>query len=317
MNLLTLTSFFIICIGIFIYLDISPKEIVNSIFRIIENENKNRSINNQVKRIETKKKDNYFKILVRESKEILELTNKTDKFANLCIGSILFMFVGIYISVMINNLYLIPILAVGLATLPFQYIKLTSIEYKKAITEELETALSSITTSYIRNENIILAIKENIRNIRPPIKNIFEKFIIDVDFIDSDVIKALEDMRKKINDDIFKEWVDAIIACQSNRELKATLTPIVSKLSDLKTLSAEINNELYRPLKEFFGMVILVYINFPILFLINKDWFNSLMFTNIGKLVVSIVVVITFISFTGVMKHTKPIDSSLLESEKI
>lgn len=317
MNLLTLTSFFIICIGVFLYLEISLIDIVNSIFKRIENGNKNRSISSQVKKFETKKKDNYFKVLIRESKEILELTNKTDKFTNLCIGSVLFMIVGIYISVMINNLYLIPILAIGLATLPFQYIKLTSIEYKKAITEELETALSSITTSYIRNENIILAIKENIRNIKPPIKNIFEKFIVNVEFIDSDVTKALEDMRNKINDDIFKEWVDAIIACQSNRELKSTLTPIVSKLSDLKTLSAEINNELYRPLKEFFGMVILVYINFPILFLINKDWFNSLMFTNIGKLAVSIVVVITFISFAGVMKHTKPIDSSLLESEKI
>ena len=89
----------------------------------------------------------------------------------------------------------------------------------------------------------------------------------------------------------------------------------MSKLSDLRTLSAEINNELYRPLKEFFGMLIIVYINFPILYFANKDWFNTLVFSTPGKIVVSIVVVITFIAFMGVMKHTKPIDSSILDGE--
>ena len=201
--------------------------------------------------MESKKKDNFFSKLIKESKDILEITNKKDKFSNICILSVVFMVIGIYISVYMSNYYLIPILAIGFATLPFQYIKLTSIEYKKAITEELETSLSAITSSYIRNNDIVQSIKENLPLIKPPIKNIFESFVIQSEFINSDTISLLEDMRNKINDDIFKEWVDAVISCQSNRELRVILSPIVSKLSDLRTLSAEINNELYRPLKEF------------------------------------------------------------------
>ena len=315
MNVLTLTAFFVIVGGVFIYLDISPTELINNIFKYLENGNKNKSIAIQVKEMESKKKDNFFSKLIKESKDILEITNKKDKFSNICILSVVFMVIGIYISVYISNYYLIPILAIGFATLPFQYIKLTSIEYKKAITEELETSLSAITSSYIRSNDIVQSIKENLPLIKPPIKNIFESFVIQSEFINSDTISLLEDMRNKINDDIFKEWVDAVISCQSNRELRVILSPIVSKLSDLRTLSAEINNELYRPLKEFFGMLIIVYINFPILYFANKDWFNTLVFSTPGKIVVSIVVVITFIAFMGVMKHTKPIDSSILDGE--
>ncbi|WP_317368239.1 hypothetical protein [uncultured Tyzzerella sp.] len=315
MNVLTLTAFFVIVGGVFIYLDISPTELINNIFKYLENGKKNKSISIQVKEIESKKKDNFFSKLIKESKDILEITNKKDKFSNICILSVVFMVIGIYISVYMSNYYLIPILAIGFATLPFQYIKLTSIEYKKAITEELETSLSAITSSYIRSNDIVQSIKENLPLIKPPIKNIFESFVIQSEFINSDTISLLEDMRNKINDDIFKEWVDAVISCQSNRELRVILSPIVSKLSDLRTLSAEINNELYRPLKEFFGMLIIVYINFPILYFANKDWFNTLVFSTPGKIVVSIVVVITFIAFMGVMKHTKPIDSSILDGE--
>lgn len=315
MNVLTLTAFFVIVGGVFIYLDISPTELINNIFKYLENGNKNKSIAIQVKEMESKKKDNFFSKLIKESKDILEITNKKDKFSNICILSVVFMVIGIYISVYMSNYYLIPILAIGFATLPFQYIKLTSIEYKKAITEELETSLSAITSSYIRSNDIVQSIKENLPLIKPPIKNIFESFVIQSEFINSDTISLLEDMRNKINDDIFKEWVDAVISCQSNRELRVILSPIVSKLSDLRTLSAEINNELYRPLKEFFGMLIIVYINFPILYFANKDWFNTLVFSTPGKIVVSIVVVITFIAFMGVMKHTKPIDSSILDGE--
>lgn len=315
MNVLTLTAFFVIVGGVFIYLDISPTELINNIFKYLENGKENKSIAIQVKEIEFKKKDNFFSKLIKESKDILEITNKKDKFSNICILSVVFMITGIYISVYMSNYYLIPILAIGFATLPFQYIKLTSIEYKKAITEELETSLSAITSSYIRNNDIVQSIKENLPLIKPPVKNIFESFVIQSEFINSDTISLLEDMRDKINDDIFKEWVDAVISCQSNRELRVILSPIVSKLSDLRTLSAEINNELYRPLKEFFGMLIIVYINFPILYFANKDWFNTLVFSTPGKIVVSIVVVITFIAFMGVMKHTKPIDSSILDGE--
>ena len=43
-------------------------------------------------------------------------------------------------------------------------------------------------------------------------------------------------MKPKIENDVFHEWCDALAACQYDRSLKTTLTPIVSKLSDMKRI---------------------------------------------------------------------------------
>ena len=39
---------------------------------------------------------------------------------------------------------------------------------------------------------------------------------------------------------MFQEWCDALIACQHDRSLKTTLTPIVSKLSDMRVVNGEL-----------------------------------------------------------------------------
>mgnify|MGYP000775133117 FL=1 len=57
--------------------------------------------------------------------------------------------VGAGIAIIMNNLLLVPVLAAGMMFLPFWYIKLTAGHYRKAVTAELETALSIITTAYL------------------------------------------------------------------------------------------------------------------------------------------------------------------------
>ena len=55
----------------------------------------------------------------------------------------------------------------GLFILPFWYIKLTVTHYKKNIAAELETALSIITAAYLRNEDIVTAVEENMQYLNP------------------------------------------------------------------------------------------------------------------------------------------------------
>lgn len=311
MNIITLLAFFIIVFGSFVALDISPEDIMDDIFNYIENKDDN--IGKKIKSANENKKDKYLVSLIKETKTVLENTNKVDKFSKVCIGAIAFMILGVFVATAIGNYYLVPILAIGFLTIPFQYVKLTSMEYKKSITQELEVSLSIITSSYIRSENIIQAVEENIEQIKPPIRKIFEKFLIETQYISSDIAKALNNLKVKIDDDIFHEWVEILISCQENIALKNTLSPTVSKLSSLRTLSAEINNNLYAPLKEFIIMIFLVYGNIPLLYVLNKDWYKTLMYTTVGKIVLTIVVLVTFISFAGIMKLIKPIEPSMLE----
>ncbi|MDB8790403.1 hypothetical protein PN398_06700 [Romboutsia sp. 1001216sp1] len=314
MNLILLTSFFIFIFGIFKILNISISDFILDIFNLFES--KNETLHNKIKLANSNKKDKWIVSLIKQTKEILEYTNKTDQFSKVCIGATISMVIGIYIAVYIKNYFLIPVLAIGFLTLPFQYIKLTSISYKRAITKELEVSLSVITTAYIRSENIIRAVEETINYIKPPINKVFSEFLIETEYINSDVSKSLLKLKDKINDEIFHEWINAVVACQENIELKNTLNPIVTKLSKLTLLSTEVNNNLYDPLKEFAIMLLLVYGNIPLFYVINKTWYKCLMGTIPGKLTLFLVVSLTFICFTGIIKLTRPIDSSILEEGK-
>ena len=51
------------------------------------------------------------------------------------------------------------------------------------------------------------------------------------------------------------EWIDAISACQYDRSIKTTLTPIVSKLSDMRIVNAELEYLVSEPRKEFIIMI--------------------------------------------------------------
>ncbi len=103
-----------------------------------------------------------------------------------------------------------------------------------------------------------------------------------------------------------REWVDAVIDCQEDKNLKSTLTPIVSKLSDVRIVSAELDYLLYEPAKEFIIMVILLVGNIPLMYFINKAWFNTLMFTTIGKFILAICGGVIIILLTAVIRLTKP-----------
>ena len=59
-------------------------------------------------------------------------------------------------------------MACGFLFIPFWYVRLTANHYKKNVSAELETALSIITTAYLRNEDILTAVEENLHYLNPP-----------------------------------------------------------------------------------------------------------------------------------------------------
>ena len=106
--------------------------------------------------------------------------------------------------------------------LPFWWVKLTASHFKRDIAAELETALSIITTAYLRNEDILTAVEENIAYLNPPVLSVFKGFVSRVRLVDPDVTAALHDLKDRIDNAVYAEWCDALIACQHDRSLKTT-----------------------------------------------------------------------------------------------
>ena len=226
----------------------------------------------------------------------------------LCAASLLFFAMGAGIAIVLNNFLLIPVLATGMMFLPFWYIKLTAGHYKKDIAAELETALSIITTAYLRSEDLQTAVEENINYLNPPVHGVFRSFLTRIKHIDPDMDAALADLKAAIDNEVWQEWCDAVMACQADRSLTSILTPIVSKLSDMRVVNAELENLVFGPRKEFITMAILVLINIPLVRFINKDWYHTLVATIPGQMVIAVCLAAVFVSFAFVVKLTQPIE---------
>lgn len=298
------------CIGLiagaFLILGLSPLEFTDGLFGFLTR--KDQSIRAQINESTNRKKARFLRREIIEVQEILKLTGRASRFSMVCAVSLLLFAAGAAFAILLNNVFLVPVLAAGLMFLPFWYIRLTATHYKKAVAAELETALSIITTSYLRNEDILTAVEESVQYLNPPVKNVFTEFLAQTQLIDPDVEAALYAMKSKIQNDVFHEWVDAISSCRYDRSLKTTLTPIVSKLSDMRIVNAELEYLVSEPRKEFIIMAMLVVGNIPIMYMLNRDWYHTLMHSMVGQIILAVCAAAIFISTAFVIKLTKPIE---------
>lgn len=304
------TILLIACIGMitgsFILFDISPVEFTENIFKNLTS--KPKSIKDEINEVTKRKKMSLLRREIMEVQEMLRVTGREKKFPMVCALSLLLFAIGGSVAIILGNLFLVPVMAIGFMFMPFWYVRITQIHFKRAIAAELETALSIITTAYLRNEDILTAVEENMNYLNPPALSVFREFVSRIKLIDPDVIASLREMKGRIDNAVFHEWCDALIACQFDRSLKTTLTPIVSKLSDMRVVNGELENMVFEPRKEFITMQILVLGNIPLLYFLNKDWYHTLMHTVMGQIVLAICVTAIFISTAFVIKLTQPIE---------
>jgi len=304
MNALLLIACIGLIVGSFFLIGISPLEFTDGLFAFLTK--KNRGIRSEIKEITKRKKVSFFRREITEVQEILTLTRRSRLFPMICATSLLCFAAGAGIAILMGNMFLV--LAAGMMFLPFWYIRLTANHYKKSTAAELETALSIITSAYLRNEDIVLAVEESVVYLNPPVKSVFAGFLSQVKLISPDIDAALKAMMPKLENDVYHEWCEAIAACQYDRSLKTTLTPIVSKLSDMRIVNAELEYLVFEPRKEFIMMALLVAGNVPIMYFLNKDWYHTLMYTAVGQLILAICGAAIFLSTAFVIRLTKPIE---------
>lgn len=301
-----LVAFIGIIVGGFLLLSLSPLEFIDNFAKLFRSRPK--TLARKIKDATNTKKVKGIRKIIRETKEILEVTGKQYLFGTLCAFSILLFIVGAFLSLLMGNGLMIPVLAIGFSLLPFWYVMFTANFYKKQLNAELETALSIITTSYLRSENFILAVEENVSYLNPPVCDVFKLFLAQSKLINGSLQLALESIKYKIANEVYQEWIDAVIACQEDKTLKTTLTPIISKLSDMRVVSSELDMLLYEPMKEFITMAVLLVGNIPLIYFLNKSWFDTLMNTTVGKSVLALSAAALFISLAAVIRLTRPIE---------
>lgn len=305
MTFVYLICFLLIAVGAVLLLKLTPERITGDLMRFVSPK---QTLRDKVLTRKGKKKSRKITVELRRIKDALEQTGKGNQFAVACAASLLFMIVGCVIAIMIDNPFLVPVFAIAFAMIPFIYAKRTVAYYDNHVKEELETALSIITTSYVRTDDIVSAVKENIQYLKPPVKDIFAGFVAENMMISSDVKQSIRHLKEKVNNSIFAEWCETLVACQDDRTLKDTLMPIVTKLTDVRIVNNEIKGMLSSARIEYYMMAGMVVGNIPLLYFLNKDWFNALMFTTLGKLVLAICGLVIIVTAVLMLRFTKQIE---------
>ena len=305
MTALYIIGSLLLTVGTVFILKLTPDQISEDISAFFD---KKQSLRDKALTARGQKRKNKLIAELEKTKRALEETGKEKQFSVACAAALLLVVTGCVIAIAIDNPFLIPVLAVAFAMIPFAYLKKTISIYETHVKEELETALSIVTTSYVRNDNIVQAVKENIEYLKPPVRGIFESFIAETTVISPDIRQAIRNLRDKIQNTIFEEWCDTLIACQSDRTLKDTLMPVVSKLTDVRLVNNSLKTMLAETRREYYIMVAMVLGNIPLLYCLNKDWYDALMFTTFGKIVLTVCGVVILFTLVKMIKYTKPVE---------
>jgi tight adherence protein B len=240
--------------------------------------------------------------------QILRDTGRQAQFEFVKRLSVVLFAVGAVLALMMGNVFMAPMTGIGFSLVPIWYLRSTAGTYKKHLNEELETAVSIVTTSYLRTEDLVRSVKENIPSINEPVKANFEAFVFESEMINANLISAINSLKMKIPNRVFHEWANTLIQCQSDRTMKNTLPAVIQKFSDIRIVQSELDAMMDGPRREAITMMFLVVANVPLLYFLNKDWFHALLFTTPGKIALAICAAILLFAASQIMKLSKPIE---------
>ncbi len=305
MTVVYLVGFLLSVIATAVLLGLTPETITEDIMRFASPK---QTLREKVLVAKGKKRSRKLTVELNRIRDALNSTGKGSQFTVACAASLLGIIGGCVAAVAINNYFLIPAFAFAFALIPFGFAKRTINYYDKHIQEELETALSIITTSYVRNDDIVTAVEENVQYLKPPIKDIFAGFVAENRMITSNIKQSIKHLKERVNNGIFAEWCDTLIACQEDRTLKDTLMPIVAKLTDVRIANSEIKGVLGAARIEYFMMAGMLVANIPLLYFLNKDWYSALMNTVAGKIVLAVSALDIVITALFMFRWTKPVE---------
>ena len=259
-----------------------------------------------VARIDGVQKESFMNRSRREAQEVFEQTGQRNRFPKMLKVALLTGAGGALLGLLFRNPLLSIVLAVGCYYIPLWLTQFNLYRYNRFINEELETALSLVTTSYTRSNDVLAAVEENLGHINEPVRGVFAAFCNNVKYVDANAAAQIERMKGALDNKLFSQWCDSLILCQEDHTLRAALAPIVAKFSDQKAQQQENETKMMLPLQRAMTMVGLTVGFIPLLRLANAGWYANLVSTFLGQLALVATAVISLMTINKAIRLSKP-----------
>lgn len=266
------------------------------------------SLMRKVRQSQGKVKPNFFVKNLSDARRILTSTNQQNKIKLMTRMSAVCFCIGLAASIAMQNVLMLPVLSVGLALIPMWYIRFSEIHFKRQLCDELEVALSVITSSYLRMDNLLQSVEENLSYLDEPVRGAFAKFVNGVKFVDANVQNGIKNLKDSIENPVFHDWCDILTLCVIDRNYKYSLSPVVEQFSDNKALQNSLETIIQQPVRTFNIIVAIVLAMIPILYAINRDWFFTLVGTWGGKAILTALSVMLFAGMNKAIGLSAPIE---------
>ena len=253
------------------------------------------------------KKENAVSRNINLARQSLEKSGQQDNLTRVLRISIGTAALGAVIGLVLHNLLLSVVLGVGLYFLPMWLTQFSVFSYEKFINQELEVALNMITMSYMRENDIVAAIRLNLDTIKNPVRQAFVDIVNKIDKTGIEPAIALEQSKAVLNNNLYSEWCSALTLCIDNHTLKDTLRPIVDKFAELKAQQLENETLMMVPFREAVTMILIVLMVIPLLYFINGEWFHFLLYSFPGQVSMGVTAVVIFLTINKAIKLSQPI----------
>lgn len=243
----------------------------------------------------------------RQALEVFERTGQRERYRKTLQVSLAAAVIGAMIGLALKNILLAVVLGGGFYFIPLWWTQFSLYRYDQYLNDELETALSLITTSYGRNNDILASVEENLGNIHEPVKGVFTSFVNTLRYVDANAPAQIERMKASLDNPIFRQWCDTLILCQADHTLRDALQPIVSKFSDQKAQQQENATKMMLPLQRAMGMIALTLGIIPLLGISFPDAYTKLVSTFWGQISLVATAVAALVTINAGIKLSKPI----------
>ena len=288
----------------------AKEELKNKADRLVKHlrQGRKQSLLRKVRQCQGKVKPNFFQQNLMDARRILTSTNQQGKIKLMTRMSAVCFCIGLAASIVMQNVLMLPVLSVGLSLIPMWYIRYSEIHFKRQLCDELEVALSVITSSYLRTDNLLQSVEENLSYLEEPVRGAFAKFVNGVKFVDANVQNGIKNLKESIENPVFHDWCDILTLCVIDRNYKYSLSPVVEQFSDNKALQNSLETIIQQPVRTFNIIVGIVLAMIPILYALNREWFYTLVGTWGGKAILTALSVMLFAGMNKAIGLAAPIE---------
>lgn len=275
----------LITAGLYILLNINPPEVFGNLFKPLQ---KRKEKTQRLRRITGKPKGKIVRT-ADDAKEMLIASGMSGKTSAYKWSALILTAVGLLIGLAMDNVLAALVLAAGFGCSPLIVIRIRTGDYLRSLHEKLESAMSTITNSYIASCDLIGAVESSLHLLPSPVDAVFRQFYTQTQFVDSDVVKALRHMQVKVDNRYWRDWCDVLIQCQRDRQLRFALSGIVSRLGEMRRVQMETDTAIRKQMGDYIVTVLIVLGSIPLMGAMMPDWFAMLTGTTAGKITLAVI----------------------------